>query len=276
MIEGCTNTSYELNYKFNGKELDAESNMYYYGARYYDPRISVWMSVDPLAEKDLRFTPYNYCVNNPFALSDPDGKFPRRPWEAKNVRDARKEAKRVGVEPSIWKGPDNRTWASVQYYEKHNTTKGPYSKVFKPEGKSWGEVYQDKIGKYVADGSNDLCNSGGTTSEGWKRAGLISGSMASAGSLIEAQGLAATVVTSLGLLNSIDDLGENAAGESSFEQKLVSQEAKNRMKVIKNTVSLINVTTSTWKINETIQSPFQAGSLVFDLKTLIENANKDK
>jgi len=48
MIEGCTNTSYEFNYKFNGKELDAESGMYYYGARYYDPRISIWMSVDPM------------------------------------------------------------------------------------------------------------------------------------------------------------------------------------------------------------------------------------
>jgi len=73
MIEGCTNTSYELNYKFNAKELDAESGLYYYGARYYDPRISVWMSVDPMAEKYRSFSPYAYCGNNPIIYIDPDG-----------------------------------------------------------------------------------------------------------------------------------------------------------------------------------------------------------
>ncbi len=33
-------------YKFNGKELDSETGLYYYGARYYDPRISNWLSAD--------------------------------------------------------------------------------------------------------------------------------------------------------------------------------------------------------------------------------------
>jgi len=36
---------------FNGKELDEETGLYYYGARYYDARTSVWQSVDPMAEK---------------------------------------------------------------------------------------------------------------------------------------------------------------------------------------------------------------------------------
>jgi len=73
MIKGCSNTSYELNYKFNAKELDAESGMYYYGARYYDPRISVWMSVDPMAFKQMDYTPYAYCYNNPIKFVDPFG-----------------------------------------------------------------------------------------------------------------------------------------------------------------------------------------------------------
>ena len=38
-------------YKFNAKELDSETGNYYYGARYYDPKVSVWLSVDPLAQK---------------------------------------------------------------------------------------------------------------------------------------------------------------------------------------------------------------------------------
>ena len=61
-------------YKFNGKELDEETGWYYYGARYYDPRISVWLSVDPLAEQTM--TPYQYTYQNPINLTDPTGMAP--------------------------------------------------------------------------------------------------------------------------------------------------------------------------------------------------------
>jgi RHS repeat-associated protein len=36
-------------YKFNGKEQDGETGYYYYGARYYNPRVSLWLNVDPLS-----------------------------------------------------------------------------------------------------------------------------------------------------------------------------------------------------------------------------------
>src|SRR5690606_27974757 len=58
-------------YKFNGKQLDEETGWYYYGARYYDPKISVWLSVDPLAEETM--TPYQYTYQNPINLTDPTG-----------------------------------------------------------------------------------------------------------------------------------------------------------------------------------------------------------
>ena len=66
-------------YKFNGKELDEESGLYYYGARYYDPRISIWASIDPLAEKYPDTSPYAYCANNPINFIDPDGREPIKP-----------------------------------------------------------------------------------------------------------------------------------------------------------------------------------------------------
>ena len=37
-----------LRAKHNGKELDAETGLYYYGARYYDPATALWLGVDPL------------------------------------------------------------------------------------------------------------------------------------------------------------------------------------------------------------------------------------
>src|SRR5690606_9667084 len=58
---------------FNGKEMDKETGMYYYGARYYDPRISIFISVDPLAEKYPNYTPYHYVHQNPINMIDPTG-----------------------------------------------------------------------------------------------------------------------------------------------------------------------------------------------------------
>jgi RHS repeat-associated protein len=40
-------------YLYTGKELDEETGLYYYGARYYDPRTSVWASADPILDKYL-------------------------------------------------------------------------------------------------------------------------------------------------------------------------------------------------------------------------------
>jgi len=72
-------------YLFTGKELDEESGLYYYGARYYDPRTSVWQSPDPILGEYMSgktnggvFTPinlglYTYTANNPVNLVDPDG-----------------------------------------------------------------------------------------------------------------------------------------------------------------------------------------------------------
>ena len=60
-------------YLFNGKELDEETGLYYYGARYYDPKMSVWFSVDPLEEKYKDISPYVYCHNNPISKYDING-----------------------------------------------------------------------------------------------------------------------------------------------------------------------------------------------------------
>ncbi len=66
--------AYLTAYKFNGKEMDAETGLYYYGARYYEPELAMWYGVDALAEKYPNMGGYVYCAGNPVKLVDPDGR----------------------------------------------------------------------------------------------------------------------------------------------------------------------------------------------------------
>ena len=72
-VEEC-NGSWASPYLFNAKELDEETGLYYYGARYLDPPGARWLSVDPMWEKYMGMSPYNYCAGNPVKLVDPDGR----------------------------------------------------------------------------------------------------------------------------------------------------------------------------------------------------------
>ena len=66
-------SSEDMPYKFNDKEMDAETGLYYYGARYLNPVTCLWYGVDPLAEKYKEIGSYVYCADNPINLFDPDG-----------------------------------------------------------------------------------------------------------------------------------------------------------------------------------------------------------
>ena len=67
-------SSEDLSYKFNGKQFDNETGLYYYGARYLNPVTNIWYGVDVLAEKYLNIGSYVYCAGNPVKLIDTDGR----------------------------------------------------------------------------------------------------------------------------------------------------------------------------------------------------------
>jgi RHS repeat-associated protein len=62
------NNVWNTPYLFNAKELDEETGLSYYEARYYDPRVSIFYGVDILVEKTG--TPYQYCYQNPVKYID--------------------------------------------------------------------------------------------------------------------------------------------------------------------------------------------------------------
>jgi RHS repeat-associated protein len=56
------------------KESDLSEGIYTTEYRLYDARVGRWLSIDPLFEKYVGMSPYNYCMLNPLVMVDPDGR----------------------------------------------------------------------------------------------------------------------------------------------------------------------------------------------------------
>ena len=66
-------SSEDLPYKFNGKQFDEDTGLYYYGARYMNPVTSLWYGVDPECYRNIHLGSYVYCSSNPIVRIDPNG-----------------------------------------------------------------------------------------------------------------------------------------------------------------------------------------------------------
>ena len=70
----ASGSNFDAEFKFSGKPLDLETGYSYFGARYLDSKLGIWLSVDPLSDKYPSLSPYVYTANNPIRYIDPDGR----------------------------------------------------------------------------------------------------------------------------------------------------------------------------------------------------------
>ena len=79
-------------YQFSGKPYDPETGFADFGMRFYDPSMSLWLSVDPAlvsgpdgaVGKPMMLSPYAYAAQSPMVFVDPDG---RQPLEGETYGD---------------------------------------------------------------------------------------------------------------------------------------------------------------------------------------------
>ena len=149
-------SSEDLPYKFNGKQFDEETGLYYYGARYMNPITSLWYGVDKLTEKYPTVCGYVYTLDNPVKFIDEVGYKP-------SLSALRKAAKKLGVELSVIRAVFQTETGGQTYtkdgrikilYERHYFSKFTHGKYDKDRDISAptrfkGKTHKEK-GKEVA------------------------------------------------------------------------------------------------------------------------------
>ena len=124
--EGINCTKNELFYPLFsiGKERDEETGYGYFGARYMDHELmTMWLSVDPMADKYPSISPYANCAWNPVKLVDPDGE----DWVV--VFDHEKKTVTINAKYAVRDGDDDARKSAEIAIKAWNDLSGEYSLI---------------------------------------------------------------------------------------------------------------------------------------------------
>jgi RHS repeat-associated protein len=261
--------TYSNPYKFNGKELDTETGLAYYGARYYAPELGVWYGCDPLMEKYPAFSPYVFCAGNPVKLVDPDG---RKVWDNKNIRDAERYAKKVGGTIKRWIGRNGYEHASVTKLYSSINSDGGYdvtvsTKAFLGKKSNQHNVLYNTAESLLGtsnslDGKADPANLGTCTKQDVMVASGVIGTIIGGVSIL-AEGM--SIMTGMAFLNSIDDVGTNIKGESISQQVVKKEKGKKIVGKIKtgiNLLSIIGSSTTIHRTNDVVEKTIETTNII--------------
>ena len=113
--------TYSERFRFTGKERDEETGYGYFGARYMDHELmTMWLSVDLLADKYPSISPYAYCAWNPVKLVDPDG----RDWVV--VFDHKNKTVTIEAKYVVKKGDEDAKKSAENAVSVWNSLSGEY------------------------------------------------------------------------------------------------------------------------------------------------------
>ncbi len=149
------NSSWNAPYTFSGKEKDVETGYGYFGARYYDSGLSIWLSVDPMSDKYPSMSPYNYCANNPVILVDPDGKDCEVTVNEKN--------KTITISAVYYTSKDNKS-VLKNHIDAWNSQSGKYE-ITDENGVNYTIIFDLKIDKGNYSNDTDAENAFNTAGE---------------------------------------------------------------------------------------------------------------
>ena len=122
-------------YRYTGREYDADTGLYYYRNRWYDPEIGRFISEDPIGFAGGDINLYGYVWNNPQSWTDPSGNSACDSQKRKRQRIPCPPTLSDVIEGNKWnskgwfKDVSNRVLAQASKHDKDRVDSGRYKEV---------------------------------------------------------------------------------------------------------------------------------------------------